>query len=153
MILKYHLEIFWVNLMEIGVRYLAFEPERYNVPMYASVKPDPGLILDDMFEAGVFGTSSMARRHSANLTIKAAEDEKAGVTGGILKALFPSAEKMAERYPYLKEKKYLLPVAYGQRIVTFLKNKSEQSDETGRSVTELGRERVDMLKKYGIVNK
>lgn len=148
---QYHLEIFWVNLMEIGIRYLAFEPERYNVPMYASMKPDPEAILADMFAAGAYGMSSMARRHSANLTIKAAEDEKAGMTGGILKALFPSAEKMAERYPYLKEKKYLLPVAYGKRIMTFLKNKSEQSDESGRSVMELGRERMDMLKKYGIV--
>lgn len=150
---KFHLEIFWANLMEIGVRYLAFEPEKYGAPTYTGVKPDQEAILQDMFAAGAFGMSSFARMHSANLTIKAAEDGKAGMTGGLLKALFPSAEKMAERYPYLKEKKYLLPVAYGQRIVKFLKSRSEQSDETGRSVTELGRERVEMLERYGILGK
>ncbi len=148
---EFHLEIFWANLMDIAVRYLAFEPGKYNVPMYPAVTPDSDEILADMFEAGVFGMSSMARMHSAAMTLKAAEDEKAGMAGSVLGALFPSMERMQERYPELKEKRYLLPVAYGKRIVKFIKSKNEQKDESGKSVVELGRARVASLKKYGII--
>ena len=153
---NFHLETFWANLMDIGIRYLDYKPGRYNVPMYDNIRPDSEDILEDMFEAGVFGMSSMARMHSANLTIKAAEAEKTGVVEdsvGLLRTIFPSVSKMQDKYPYLKDKMFLLPVAYGQRIVKFLKNRNEQSDEKGRSVIELGRERTEMLKKYGIVKK
>lgn len=151
---SYHLETFWANLMDIGIRYLGFKPGKYNVPMYDKIVPDSAAILDDMFEAGVFGMSSMARMHSANLTIKAAEADKRGVikeSFSLLRAIFPSVTSMREKYPYLKDNRLLLPKAYVQRIIKFLRNRSEQSDEKGRSVVKLGRERTKMLKKYDIV--
>ncbi len=148
---RYHLDVFWTNLMDIGVRRLAFDPERYGVPVNKKIRPDSEKILEDMFEAGVYGAASAARKHSANLTIKAAENENTDTAGGILRSLFPSFEFMQVSYPYLRKKRYLLPVAYGQRIVNFLKNKDEQKDESGKSVVALGRERIRMLKKYGII--
>ena len=148
---KYHLEIFWMNLMDLGARYLDFKPIKYNVPMYTKIKPDSTAILEDMFEAGVFGMSSMARMHSANLTIKAAENEKPGLAGGFLKALFPPVETMKSRYPYLRKKGWLLPVAYVNRFVKYIGNENEQRDKSGKTVVELGKERIELLKKYGII--
>lgn len=106
---------------------------------------DCGDLLSDVMSAGVYGNSSPVRLHSASITISSAEGKKK--TAG-LRTLFPSAVSLKSRYPYLEKRGYLLPVAWIQRIVSYVtKGEAKLSGE----VLELGQKRVEMMKKYGIV--
>ncbi len=102
-------------------------------------------LLSDVISAGVYGNSSPVRLHSASITVSSAEGKTK--TAG-LRTLFPSVNSLKSRYPYLEKRRYLLPVAWMQRIVSYVtQGEAKRSGE----VLELGQKRVEMMRKYGIV--
>lgn len=106
-------------------------------------------LLMDILESGTLGASSMSRLHSSNITLNAATDGKRG--NGVLHTVFLPLESMKGRYPYLEKAPFLLPVAWMQRIFTYLKEvKQTPSNDTGESI-RIGRERVELLRKYHIM--
>lgn len=146
---RQHMYVFWMNLFDIGERYLGFSWEKAQLP-----KPKQELLhsedmLQDILESGVYGHSTQDRSHSANITLQAA-DQTEQKRAGIAASLFPSIEYMSRQYPYLKENKWLLPVAWASRILSYA------SQNGGRGMTgavETGKRRVDLLKNYGIIEK
>jgi hypothetical protein len=92
----------------------------------------------------------MSRKHSSNITLEAMTAPKNGGRSNSLRAsLFPPAEKLEGRYPYLREKPWLLPVAWFSRMGSYLKE-----SPTGNSASEalkIGQERVKLLKYYNIL--
>ena len=66
--------------------------------------------------------------------------------------MFPPIEILEGRYPYLQKHKLLLPIAWGQRIVTYGKEQTERND--GNKIVEslkIGKERIALMRKYGII--
>ena len=111
-----------------------------------AVEEEP--MLEDILESGVHGASSMSRLHSSNITLSAAADSS---KNGILQSIFLPLKNMEGQYPYLKKAPFLLPYAWVQRIVTYVKEtRTSQSSSMVESM-EIGRERVKLLKKYGII--
>lgn len=71
---------------------------------------------------------------------------------GLLKTVFPPARQLAGRYPYLKEKPYLLPVAWINRILKYGKETAGGSaDNNAAQSIKIGNGRVALLKEYGII--
>ena len=149
-----HAELFARALFQIGQNYLTFDPEKACFPeSWRALAVDETAMLEDLLDSGVFGASSMSRKHSSNITLNAVSAEKQGKKGGgVLKTVFPPAKLLSGRYPYLKEKPFLLPLAWASRILSY--GKETAAGSAGNSAAQsirIGSERVALLKRYGII--
>ena len=143
-----------MNVLDIGVCYLGISWEEMGLTKPSDIDIDCTALLDDMLDGGIFGQNDMNRVHSANITLNAAEHEKASVASGIAASLFPDKEYMKTNYDYARKYPFLLPVAYIQRILKYLLKRKKSGQNTGeKSSTQIGMERVKLLEKYKIVDK
>ena len=71
--------------------------------------------------------------------------------GGILAAAFPSARDLQGRYPWLKKQPWLLPVAWADRMGSYLRETKHRPDSSVVDALKIGTERLELLKKYGII--
>ncbi len=112
---------------------------------------DCGDLLSDIIEAGVYGQSTMSRRHSATLTL--AETES-GTRLGLLKTLFPPAETVKSRYPFAKKHPILLPVAWAKRLIDYSVSVigSKSKENSPAESVAIHKKRLILLKKYGITS-
>lgn len=131
-----------------------FDWEEMGLTKPSDIDIDCTALLDDMLDGGIFGQNDMNRVHSANITLNAAEHEKASAASGIAASLFPDKEYMKTNYDYARKYPFLLPVAYIQRILKYLLKRKKSGQNTGeKSSTQIGMERVKLLEKYKIVDK
>ena len=66
--------------------------------------------------------------------------------------MFPKREYLEHRYPYLKKRPYLLPVAWVHRLAHYA---SEKQSGAGNSVSgsiKLAKERIELMKRYDIMD-
>lgn len=152
-----HAELFAAALFRIGEKYLTFEPETACYPVqWKYLEVDEAALLEDILDSGVFGASSMSRKHSSNMTLHTVSAHKQGKKGGngVLKTIFPSAKKLSGRYPYLKEKPYLLPLAWTDRIVKYRRETAAGNPENNASESvRIGNKRIELMKQYGIIER
>lgn len=149
-----HAERFAAAIFRIGEAYLTFDPEKACYPSaWRALPVNEAPLLDDLLDAGVYGDSSMSRKHSSGITLNAVSAQKQGKkTGnGVLKTVFPSAKDLQGRYPYLKDKPWLLPAAWVDRILKYRKETSRVGNDDAASAVEIGNRRVELLREYGIV--
>lgn len=105
------------------------------------------------------GDGSMSRKHSSTITLEAVSAQKEGrrASHGLAKSLFPSASDLKGRYTYLEKMPWLLPAAWVQRILKYRQEISHAGSNSGGNTAaeaiEIGRQRVDLLRKYGILDK
>lgn len=146
-------DVFTAALFRIGEDYLTFDPEKacYPVDRQRSgidIRP----LLEDLLLAGVYGDADMTRKHSSNITLDAVAAQKKGekARGSLRASLFPSAKDLAGRFPYLKGKPWLLPVAWTSRILRYgARRRAEGTDAAGS--LRVGSRRVELMKEYGII--
>lgn len=149
-----HAEVFAAALFQIGQKYLAFDVMKANYPQYwQQIEVDETDLLHDLLGSGVFGGSTMSRKHSSNITLEAVSSDKQGKKVGISlsKSLFPSAHSLEKRYPYLKKYPFLLPFAWIARIVKYGKEQKGKKDNSAVDTLKIGKERVVLLQKYKII--
>ena len=148
-------DTFALNLIEISLRYLGFNDDKItypdNITSFDELKNSQKYyinsesLINDILDAGVFGASTMDRKHTALMTLDAVEDKK---KSNRLKAVFPNVNYLKDNYTYLQKYPILLPVAWGQRILSYLKkNKTSSYINT----MELGKQRIELLKEYKII--
>lgn len=65
--------------------------------------------------------------------------------------MFPKRAYLERRYPYLKKRPYLLPVAWVQRIAHYAGEQSGADNSASGSI-KLGKERIELMKLYGIID-
>ena len=114
---------------------------------------DPEAILEDILESGVYGSSTMSRKHSSTITLHAAENARSGPSGeksSRTRTLFPTLAGMKRRYPYLERLPWLLPIAWIQRICHYLM--AQGAGNTPGEALRIGRERVSLMKRYGLLS-
>lgn len=147
-------EYFVAAIFQIGEVYLRFNPQQAGYPQQwqmLQVAHEP--LLQDILEGGVYGSASMSRQHSSNITLNAVaaskQDRKAG--NALLGSLFPPASKLKNRYPWLEKNPWLLPVAWAGRILRYGKEIRHSSDNSAEEALKIGSERVALLKEYGII--
>ena len=148
-------DTFALNLIEISLKYLGFNGDKItypdNITSFDELKNSQKYyinsesLINDILDAGVFGASTMDRKHTALMTLDAIEDKK---KSNRLKAVFPNVNYLKDNYTYLQKYPILLPVAWGQRILSYLKkNKTSSYINT----MELGKQRIELLKEYKII--
>lgn len=132
-------EQFAAAVFAIGVKHLGFSP----IGGWEEIDELP--LLEDVLRAGVYGSADESRLHSSRLTLNAASSQKS-TRSGVLAAAFPPAGELEGRYPWLKDRPYLLPAAWGQRIIGYLRQKAAPAE-----ALRIGAERVELLRQYGII--
>ena len=142
--------VFLDQIFAIGEQWLGFDPAACG--WQYSRTPDPEELLLDCLDAGIYGQSSMSRKHSAELVLQAKETGSKRTHLG--SALFPPRKNLVRRYPELERWPVLLPVCWVRRIVTY--GKEVGRSQGGNSPLEsmaMGRQRTEMMAKYGIINR
>lgn len=136
------------GLFDIGTKYLGFDVIKSRYPdTLKSRCADCEVLLTDILCAGVYGSSSMSRRHSGGFTLSAVQGEKSSLAS----RLFPSSESLDSRFLYAKKKPVLLPVAWVHRLTRYMTEVDKKSGNTPTESIRTGRERIELLKRLGLL--
>lgn len=161
----YHAEIDWQRLHEqcesvhaatfaaaafrIARDYLGIEFD-LPAPWDGSIDVEP--LLHDSLCGGVYGSNDLTRLHSSTVTLNAVKASRTGKKSSVLRTVFPKREYLERRYPYLKKRPYLLPVAWAQRLAHYASEKQSGADSSASGSIKLGKERIELMKRYGIMD-
>lgn len=161
----YHGEIDWQRLHEqcesvhaatfaaaafrIARDYLDIE---FDLPAPWSEAVDVELLLHDSLCGGVYGSNDLTRLHSSTVTLNAVKASRTGEKSSVLRTVFPKREYLERRYPYLKKRPYLLPVAWAQRIAHYAGEKKTGADSSASGSIKLAKERIELMKQYDIMD-
>lgn len=146
---------FAVALFRIGEKYLGFDPVKACCPRdWVDDPVDEQQLLEDLLDGGIYGSSDRSRVHSSNMTLNAVADDKKGKRAGrgILRTLFPNASMIEGRYPYLRRKPYLLPVAWTCRIFGYARERISDPEAAASGVIRTGSKRIELLREYEIID-
>ena len=107
-------------------------------------------MLKDILCGGIYGSADADRVHSGTMTLNAVKASGTGKKPSLMQSVFPSRDSLKGRYPYLKKHPILLPVAWASRIASYAKRSSAGETNAERSIA-IGKERIDLLRFYGIL--
>ena len=148
-------EQFVAALLKIGQKHFGFDPEAAGVPQaWQAIQVDEGPMLRDLLDSGVFGDATMSRKHSSTMTLNAVAADRRGrkAGGNVLRTIFPSRKALEGRYPFLRTKPWLLPVAWVRRIAHYAaERRSAGADNKAAESLRIGSERVELLRRYGVI--
>lgn len=162
---EYHDEIDWQHLYDqcASVHAATFAAAAFRIardylgidfdlpmPWDASIDVEP--LLHDTLCGGVYGSNDLTRLHSSTVTLNAVKASRTGEKSSVLRTVFPKREYLERRYPYLKKRPYLLPVAWVQRIAHYASEKQSGADSSASGSIKLGKERIELMKRYGIMD-
>lgn len=143
-LLQVHMLAFARGLFRIGRDYLHMPEAVYErlCPKEEKAQTECEDLLLDILDAGIYGSSSADRLHSANVTLAAAEKKNV-----LRQALFPGAAYLQKKYPFAKKYPVLLPAAWAARIVSYVFKRGSH----GTGTLEKGMERAALIRKYGLM--
>ena len=144
---------FAAALFRLGQQYLGFEDVTGGY--VSAMDPDccdPQPILTDLLDAGVFGGSTLSRKHSATITLSAVNAARSGQKQGLAKTLFPPRDSLTGTFPWLKSHPWLLPAAWSFRIFRYIREVAHRKDSSPTESLQLGRDRLALLRQYGILD-
>ena len=148
-------EQFAAALMKIGQKHFGFDPDAAGVPQaWQEIVVDEDPMLSDLLDGGVYGSASMSRLHSSTLTLSAVAADKRGkkAGGNVLRTIFPSRKALEGRYPFLRTKPWLLPVAWARRIAHYAAERRDAGvNNSAAESLRIGSERVELLRRYGVI--
>ena len=146
-----HGRIFLDQLLSIGSSWLGSDYAAGGWTL--SAPPDADEMLEDIMEAGIYGQSSMSRRHSAGVVLQAAQSEKR--QSGMIATVFPARNKLVGRYPVLKRAPVLLPACWVHRLGKYAVEvlRTHKSGNSPLKSVELAKKRTEMMVKYGVLPK
>ena len=162
---EYHDEIDWQRLHDqcASVHAATFAAAAFHIagdylgiefdlpaPWDGSIDVEP--LLHDSLCGGVYGSNDLTRLHSSTVTLNAVKASRTGEKSSVLSTVFPKREYLERRYPYLKKRPYLLPVAWMQRIAHYASEKQSGTDNSASGSIKLGKERIELMKRYGIMD-
>ena len=148
-------QYFAAAMLKIGSQYFGFDPDTACLPpSWRQLDADGEALLADALDSGVFGHTSGSRIHSSTITLNAVTAEKDGkkASGSLMKTIFPPMAQMTPKFPYLKEKPWLLPVAWTARILRYGKETASSDHSDAAESIRIGKERVELLRKFRILD-
>ena len=121
-----------------------------STPWDASIDVEP--LLHDTLCGGVYGSNDLTRLHSSTVTLNAVKASRTGEKSSVLRTVFPKREYLERRYPYLKKRPYLLPVAWAQRLAHYASEKQSGAGNSASGSIKLAKERIELMKRYGVMD-
>ncbi len=141
-------ERFAAGLFCIGEKYLGFHKSKSRYPQeLQELYTENEILLGDILCAGVYGSSSMSRRHSGGITMSAVQ----GDNNSLAHRLFPSGKNLDSRFEYAKKNSLLLPVAWVHRIMKYMTEVDKKGENTPSETLRTGRERIELLRGLGLL--
>ena len=144
-----HAATFAEAAFRIAKDYLGIE---FDLPAPWSDAVDAEPLLHDSLCGGVYGSNDLTRLHSSTVTLNAVKASRTGEKSGVLRTVFPKREYLERRYPYLKKRPYLLPVAWAQRLAHYASEKQSGTDNRASGSIKLAKERIELMKRYDIMD-
>lgn len=144
-----HAATFAAAAFRIARTYLGID---FDLPAPWNADIDVKPLLHDALCGGVYGSNDLTRLHSSTVTLNAVKASRTGEKSGVLRTVFPKREYLERRYPYLKKRPYLLPVAWVQRMVHYAGEKRSGADNSASGSIKLARERIELMKLYDIID-
>lgn len=144
-----HAATFAVAAFCIAKDYLGIDFD-LPAPWDASIDVEP--LLHDTLCGGVYGSNDLTRLHSSTVTLNAVKASRTGEKSSVLRTVFPKREYLERRYPYLKKRPYLLPVAWAQRLAHYAGEKQSGADSSASGSIKLAKERIELMKQYGVMD-
>lgn len=152
----YHGEIDWQRLHEQceSVHAAAFAAAAFRIARdYLGIDFDLPAPWDGSIDCGgVYGSNDLTRLHSSTVMLNAVKASRTGEKSGVLRTVFPKREYLEHRYPYLKKRPYLLPVAWAQRLAHYASEKQSGADSSASGSIKLAKERIELMKQYGVMD-
>ena len=144
-----HVERFAAALFAIGKEKLDLEIGRdMGFP-----EVETGPLLFDILSGGLYGVNDINRAHSSTLTLEAAAAERLGRRRkGASASVFLPRKMLEGRFPYLRKHPWLLPLAWAQRAWGYLKKRRSGGVQPSESL-RIGKERIELMKKYGLIDR
>jgi len=144
---------FVLALIKIGKEYFDLSREKSCCPdeIY-DADIDETDLLNDILSGGVYGGATLSRKHSSNVTLNAFSARKRGKNGrgSVIRSVFPAADKLVGKYKYLEKYPFLLPAAWCDRLVKYVR---ESRAEGGvPEAAKIGKERIELLREYKIID-
>ena len=130
-------EMFWMDIMHIGHEYLGLCKEQ---PAYTCC---PEELLKDMIHVGVFGKNEKTDHVAARVNLGAQDG-----SNRVIKALLPSRKILIAGRPYLADKPWLLPVAWVERWIKFIRYAGKDVWKISREILEKSSTRMKIIEKY-----
>lgn len=143
-----HAATFAAAAFRIARDYLGIE---FDLPAPWSDAVDAEPLLHDSLCGGVYGSNDLTRLHSSTVTLNAVKASRTGEKSSVLRTVFPKREYLERRYPYLKKRPYLLPVAWVQRLAHYAGEKKTGADSSASGSIKLAKERIELMKQYDIM--
>ena len=143
------MDTFFSALAKIGREYLGCSWEKTGYVDDTQESVDCMPLLVDLLEGGVYGGSTMERRHSANMTLEAARRGKKATASSVWSSLFPGVSYMKGHYVWLCKYPWLLPAAWLMRLFGYAADRKHTEDQ---SSLEIGKKRVELLRKYHVID-
>ena len=143
-----HAATFAAAAFRIASEYLGIE---FDLPSMWDGSVDVRPLLHDTLCGGVYGTSDYTRLHSSTVTLGAVKASRTGKKSSVLRSVFPKREYLQSRYPYLKKRPYLLPVAWAQRIAHYAAEKQSDSENSASGSIKLAKERLELMRQYDVI--
>ena len=108
-------------------------------------------MLCDILNGGIYGSADTNRQHSATMTLNAVKLTKTDTKFSVWQSVFPPKAVMQNKYSYVKKYPILLPAAWAQRILIYAKRNKTGETKVAESLA-IGKERIELLRFYGIVD-
>lgn len=139
--------VFFRALLGVGQHYLNFDAAPWGC--FTSEPSDVNGLLLDMLDAGIYGQTSMERRHSAAMVLQAARGKG---KRSLLSTLFPPADQLVGRYPILRRAPVLLPVAWMCRICGYGAEliRDRGTGNSPGAALALGNQRMELMIRYEV---
>lgn len=151
---KIHADVFAASLFDIGKKELRFDSKKACYPKkWTDLRIDGEDLLEDLLESGIFGDSTMSRKHSSNITLQAVTENKTGRKAhvSLRHSVFPERKYMERSYKYVKKYPILLPIAWIARIGNYIKEKNVSSENNISTSITIGKQRINLMRKYKII--
>ncbi len=145
---RVHAATFAAAAFRIARDYLGIE---FDLPAPWSDAVDAEPLLHDSLCGGVYGSNDLTRLHSSTVTLNAVKASRTGEKSGVLSTVFPKREYLERRFPYLKKRPYLLPVAWAQRLAHYASEKQSGAGNSASGSIKLAKERIELMKLYGVM--
>lgn len=96
--------------------------------------------------------NAVAHCYAVSVTLNAVKASRTGEKSSVLRSVFPKREYLQSRYPYLKKRPYLLPVAWAQRIAHYTAETQSDSENSASGSLKLAKERIELMRQYDVID-
>lgn len=144
-----HAERFSAAVLNLCRRELGLLPDL--PPPWRGKTVDYHSMLEDLLKAGIYGSSSKSRQHTARVTQDAVASGRSGALRETVLAAFPPANSLRSDYPTLKKHPVLLPTVWARRIGKYVRQTQRMPENGLRRTLSLEKRRLELLREYGIL--